>query len=172
MGTSGPGTRPSLGCSERWPHTRRILPPAAAASPPPPGQPPPRPIPPPPWPQLLKVAGCLSAREKRRPSGECVFLGGAISGTVETKEGPRGPRGGPRQPSASSLLIPKPPNSRLLSTPTPQSDGCSRTPLPASRPPACKLLSPTRLLCEGGLRESGKGAEGRRVEMEIRKEGV
>lgn len=70
METSGTGAGLSPGCSERWPRSCWLLPPGAAALPPPLGQPLPRPIPPLLWPLLLKVAGCLSAREKRRPSGE------------------------------------------------------------------------------------------------------
>ena len=121
MATSGPGTRPSAGCSERWPHSRRLLQPGAAASRPPhpaPGQPPPRPIPLRPWPWLLKVAGCLSAREKHRPSGEWVFLGGAISLRWRSKKrlGVRG--AGPEDPQilpSSSQSFQK---SRLVSAGT------------------------------------------------------
>lgn len=70
MGTSGMGTQLTPSCLERWPRSGGLLPPGDTALPPPLGQPPPRPIPPRPWPRLLKAAGCLSALEKRRPSGE------------------------------------------------------------------------------------------------------
>lgn len=121
MATSGPGTRPSPGCSERWPHFRRLLQPGAAASPPPhpaPGQPPPRPIPLRPWPWLLKVAGCLSAREKHRPSGEWVFLGGALSLRWRSKKRLGVHGAGPEDPQILPSSPQSFPKSRLVSAGT------------------------------------------------------
>nr|CAI9693435.1 unnamed protein product [Rangifer tarandus platyrhynchus] len=72
---------------------------------PPQPPPPPRPVS---WqhcPWLLKVAGCLSAREERRPNGnECWGPGGGVYlSAVKIKGTPRRSRGGPRGASEPSL---------------------------------------------------------------------
>lgn len=92
---------------------------------PPPGGPsPPSLLPPQAWPRLLKVAGCLSALEKHRPSGG-VSVSGGLRGsdagcklaTAKTKQEPRWSQRGLGGPLAQTFLAPppvKPPKPQAL----------------------------------------------------------